>query len=63
MNRTGVSPGDKALDLYLHCSRLKRIKPIGLHAYDGQLRNPNINIRKADCDQTFAQVDTLSKKL
>jgi D-threonine aldolase len=63
MNRTGISPDDKAFELYVHCSRLKRIKPVGLHAYDGHLRNPNINIRKADCDQAFAQVEALKQKI
>jgi len=63
MNRTGISPDEKALELYLHCSRLKRIRPVGLHAYDGHLRNPNINIRKADCDQAFALVESLKEKI
>ncbi len=63
MNRTGIAPDEAALNLYLHCSRLKRIKPVGLHAYDGHIRNPNINIRKADCDQAFNQVETLNGKI
>jgi D-serine deaminase-like pyridoxal phosphate-dependent protein len=63
MNRTGIAPDERALELYLHCSRLKRIRPIGLHAYDGHLRNPNINIRKADCDQAFALVESLKEKI
>jgi D-threonine aldolase len=63
MNRTGIAPGDEALNLYLHCSRLKRITPVGLHAYDGHIRNPNINIRKADCDQAFQLVESLRQKI
>ncbi|HYJ38702.1 MAG TPA: D-TA family PLP-dependent enzyme [Chitinophagaceae bacterium] len=63
MNRTGITPDDKALQLYIHCSRLKRIKPIGLHAYDGHVRNPNINIRKTDCDQAFTLVESLREKI
>jgi D-serine deaminase-like pyridoxal phosphate-dependent protein len=63
MNRTGIAPGDEALNLYLHCSRLKRITPIGLHVYDGHIRNPNINIRKTDCDQAFQQVETLQQRI
>jgi len=62
MNRTGIAP-DAAFELYLHCSRLKRVTPVGLHAYDGHLRNPNINIRKSDCDLAFAQVDALKQKI
>jgi D-serine deaminase-like pyridoxal phosphate-dependent protein len=63
MNRTGIVPNDAALELYLHCSRLKRIRPVGLHAYDGHLRNPNINIRKSDCDQAFESVLSLKEKI
>jgi D-serine deaminase-like pyridoxal phosphate-dependent protein len=63
MNRTGIAPGDEALNLYLHCSRLKRITPVGLHAYDGHIRNPNINIRKADCDQAFQLVEILRQRI
>jgi len=63
MNRTGIAPGDDALNLYLHCSRLKRITPIGLHVYDGHIRNPNINIRKTDCDQAFQQVELLRQRI
>ena len=63
MNRTGIAADDSAYKLYLHCSRLKRITPIGLHAYDGHLRNPNINIRKMDCDQAFEQVEALKKRI
>jgi len=63
MNRTGITADDKAYNLYLHCSRLKRIRPVGLHAYDGHLRNPNINIRKMDCDQAFAQVEALKQRI
>jgi D-serine deaminase-like pyridoxal phosphate-dependent protein len=63
MNRTGIVPGDDAFNLYQHCSRLKRITPIGLHVYDGHIRNPNINIRKTDCDQAFQQVDLLRQRI
>jgi D-serine deaminase-like pyridoxal phosphate-dependent protein len=63
MNRTGIAPGEDAFNLYMHCSRLKRIRPVGFHAYDGHIRNPNINIRKADCDQAFEQVEAIRKRI
>ena len=34
-----------------------------MHVYDGHIRNPNINIRKTDCDQAFQQVETLQQRI
>src|SRR5687768_8912439 len=36
MDRTGIPP-DKAIELYLRCSQLKGIHPVGLHVYDGHI--------------------------
>jgi D-serine deaminase-like pyridoxal phosphate-dependent protein len=35
----------------------------GLHVYDGHLRNPNPEVRAADCDQAFKTVEDLVTKL
>ena len=56
MNRTGIKPGEEALALYEYCSTLKGIKPVGLHAYDGHCRNPDIKIRTVECDKLFEPV-------
>ncbi|HZY78117.1 MAG TPA: D-TA family PLP-dependent enzyme [Cyclobacteriaceae bacterium] len=48
MNRTGIEP-EKAIALYS-----KNV--IGLHAYDGHLREPDLAIRTKQCDEGFARV-------
>ena len=63
MNRTGIKPDEAALKLYTDCMQLKGIRPMGLHVYDGHIRNPNINIRTADCDKAFGLVEALRDKI
>src|ERR1022692_1191683 len=48
-NRTGIEP-EHALGLYVLCSNLKGIEPVGLHAYDGHIRDVDFNARKQKCD-------------
>ena len=56
MNRTGIDPGPKALDLYMQCSLLQSIMPVGLHIYDGHISDPDFAIRKQRCDEAFMPV-------
>jgi D-serine deaminase-like pyridoxal phosphate-dependent protein len=67
MNRTGIAPGPEAVRLYLDCCNLKGIQPIGLHVYDGHIRNVDFEQRKQECDKAFAAVlkmkDTLIEKM
>lgn len=63
MNRTGIAPDEKAIELYKHCSSLKGIIVAGLHAYDGHLRDSDINLRKIKCDEGFKSVEELEEKL
>src|SRR5918993_4015011 len=56
MNRTGIEPGPAALELYIHCTKLKGIEIKGLHAYDGHIRNSDINLRAVACDAAFEPV-------
>jgi D-serine deaminase-like pyridoxal phosphate-dependent protein len=62
MNRTGITP-DGALELVKNCSELKGIKVIGLHAYDGHLRDSDIAVRKKKCDEVYEKVELLKDKL
>jgi D-threonine aldolase len=67
-NRTGVAPGESAVQLYAQASLLNGIRPIGLHTYDGHIRNVDFDLRKQECDQCFAKVaetkkDIFEKKL
>ncbi len=59
MNRTGIVP-EKALKLYVACQNLRGIHIIGLHAYDGHLRDKDLQQRTKDCDEAFAKVESLA---
>ena len=63
MNRTGISPGEKAIELAKHCSTLKGITLVGLHAYDGHIRDVDFEMKKQKCDEHIAAVQTLNEKL
>ena len=63
MNRTGIKPGPEVLDLYLAADKMAGIKPIGLHAYDGHLRDSDFTLRKQKSDQAFAAVLALAKEI
>jgi D-serine deaminase-like pyridoxal phosphate-dependent protein len=63
MNRTGIIPGPEALELYLACQQLTGVQPVGLHAYDGHLRDTDLAIRKEKCDAAFEPVAALAAKI
>lgn len=58
MNRTGIAP-DQALALYEETESLDGINIIGLHAYDGHLRDADLTLRTQKCDEGFAKVTAL----
>jgi len=62
MNRTGIDPRN-AIDACKFCSTAKGIKFAGLHAYDGHIRNRDIQARTKECDEAFASVETLKHDL
>jgi D-serine deaminase-like pyridoxal phosphate-dependent protein len=61
-NRTGIIP-DKAYDLFVKCMELKAINIIGLHVYDGHIRNSDFEERKNACDKDFEPVNALIRSL
>lgn len=63
MNRTGISPEEKAIELFKLCTSLNGISVVGLHAYDGHLRDIDFNTRKENCDAAFSAVLALNEKL
>ncbi len=63
MNRTGIAPGGAVLTLYAELTKLPGVQPVGLHAYDGHLRDPDITVRTAQCDAAFWPVQLLSDTL
>ena len=63
MNRTGITPGEKAVDLYRLLTTLKGIRTAGLHAYDGHLRQQQLEERKIACDAGFHEVERMMASL
>ena len=63
MNRTGIQPGPEALALYLACQHIEGISPVGLHAYDGHLRDKDFAERKRKIDEAFVPVEALAAEI
>ena len=62
MNRTGIVP-EKALPLVAFMLSLKNIKLVGLHGYDGHIRDTDTTIRQQKSDAGFQQVAILHQKI
>jgi len=62
MNRTGIAP-ESAFDLFIRCETLKGIQVVGLHAYDGHIRDVDLNLRSKRCDEAFARVVNLQQEI
>jgi D-serine deaminase-like pyridoxal phosphate-dependent protein len=63
MDRTGIEPDDEAIELANNCSLLKGITLIGLHAYDGHIRDVDFESKKRKCDKCYATVEKLNEQL
>ena len=63
MHRSGIEPGEAARRLYASLLRAPGVKPGGLHAYDGHLRDPDSGVRRARCDAAFEAVSALADGL
>ncbi len=55
MNRTGILP-THATQLFEAANLLSSIKVIGLHAYDGHIRDTDVNFRKHNVDNGFSKI-------
>ena len=62
MNRSGIMT-DKAIALFNACASLPAIKIIGLHCYDGHIRETDIPTRNKMTDEVFENANELRKKL
>lgn len=62
MNRSGILP-EKALALYKACQSLSGLQIIGLHAYDGHIRDTDLNLRNQRSDDAFARVTRLINEI
>lgn len=63
MNRTGIVPGDEAIQLYRFLSSSPGVKAAGLHAYDGHIRDTDLAVRTARCHEAFIEVENLKTDL
>jgi len=63
MNRTGIEPTEKALKLFHDCNKLKGITIVGLHIYDGHIRDTNIAVRKRKTDEAFESAIKLAEQI
>ena len=62
MNRSGIKAED-AFTLYKACSTLKGISIIGIHGYDGHIRDTDFVERKRKSDEGFAKVEQLQNNI
>jgi D-serine deaminase-like pyridoxal phosphate-dependent protein len=62
MNRTGVSP-ENAISLFEKIHSLPALNILGIHAYDGHIKDRDINIRTEVCHHTFKPVSELKHAL
>jgi D-serine deaminase-like pyridoxal phosphate-dependent protein len=63
MNRTGIAPGPAVVELMKFLSEQRSIKSIGLHAYDGHIRNPDFAGKEKEVNECFSKVERLVKDI
>jgi len=63
MNRTGITPGQTAIDLYTHCQLKPGLKPLGLHVYDGHIHDHDLGVRETRCKGYIAIIENLTNRL
>jgi D-serine deaminase-like pyridoxal phosphate-dependent protein len=63
MNRTGIKPGKEAIQLYIDTNKYEGITVHGFHAYDGHIREIDIQKRTITTEKSFAPVEAMSQKL
>jgi D-serine deaminase-like pyridoxal phosphate-dependent protein len=62
MNRTGISP-DEAIELCKYCASLQGISLIGLHFYDGHIKEIDLEKRRLECNEILSSVRQLKSSL
>jgi D-threonine aldolase len=63
MDRTGIAPGPAAVHLYREAAESEGIRPVGLHAYDGHIRDSDPTARAQRCDAAFGTLLTLREAI
>lgn len=62
MNRTGIKPSD-AYNLFNEFKNLPGVDFKGFHAYDGHIRDYDLNDRTAHCERDFKEAEELRLKV
>lgn len=62
-NRTGISPGADAIELYILIDHVSGVTPGGLHAYDGNNRQTDVKKRMKACQETLNIVRSFQAEL
>ncbi|MEP6670009.1 MAG: D-TA family PLP-dependent enzyme [Chthoniobacter sp.] len=62
-NRTGIVPGDAALELYRRATTTPGLHVAGLHAYDGHIHEGDLAKRRALYEAAFAPVIAFRQQL
>ena len=63
MNRTGIVPGEEAVNLFRLITTLPGLKAAGLHVYDGHIHEKELTLRRQICDDAFAPVGKMREDL
>ena len=63
MHRTGIAPGDSAVNLYRLLSTLPGLRAAGLHMYDGHIHDTDLDVRQKAADEAFTHVETMRDAL
>ncbi len=63
MDRTGIIPNDKSFSLFIKILESPNTNFLGLHVYDGNIRNESEKERKEKSDLQFQPVIKLKKKI
>jgi D-serine deaminase-like pyridoxal phosphate-dependent protein len=62
-HRTGMTPDGAALEFYRWLLKVRGLRPVGLHAYDGHIHDEDPKARSATCEAAFAPVIELRRKI
>ena len=63
MHRTGIAPGERAVELYRLLSTLPALRAAGLHMYDGHIHDTGLDVRQKASDKAFAHVQKMREAL
>ncbi|HAK46183.1 MAG TPA: hypothetical protein DCO79_09745 [Spirochaeta sp.] len=53
LHRTGIEPGNSAIELYKYISKLPYLKAAGIHCYDGHIHQSELSVRAAAANECY----------